>query len=471
MSEEANSGLMIDTLPSAGTTRSVFQHLVGKEHAKIEAEKAEEPSENSSQKEVESRYGKADPSPLEPGDDPVEKLKDLEGKKVPEPTEADSDDDEDDVDEEETEEELDDEESEESEEYEDDDEESPTTNQKKPVVATLATGQELEIPPDAQIAVTVDGKKKVVALSELQSSFSGQQVIQRKLSEVDQKSKDLEAKAEHLERYKGAYEELDTKITKALTSMKETKTIDELLSMHEYFGNYDNPVDFKIDLVQAVYPVVETLLSKSPEERHAMLAQEKLDFYDNVKAREKEAEAPKQREQQLKQAIFSKREELKVTDAEWTSALSYVTKLDKEGQWKKFDLDNPTPEQKIQVAFDAVSASRAKTKAKERLEEVAPSFKKKMGEEKFDKTLLNLSKIIKKYENELSDEEIDSLVREAVGTSKTDAVEDADRENLKRKVSKANPKAGKNAAKPKKQIKTWAELRSMTSQLRGNNAN
>jgi hypothetical protein len=423
--------------------RDVFSKLVDKTETSIKQEEQSILEEETETEETET----------EETDEETE-TEETETEETDEETETESDTEDGEDEDEETE----DEETEEGEE-----EDEVSTKPKKSVTVVTGDGEELKLDPASKITVMVDGKEEVVNIHDAISSYSGQKVINKRLTEIGEQKKTLEKTISQNQAMQTAWNTLSNQVDEVFDKVKKGEGLEAYTPLIEYFGKYENPVDWEMDMVKAVYPIIQQLTEMTPEERQGYYAQKKLNYYEKAKKEKADGEVPKQKEQRYFNAIAKLRENHNINDSEWTEALQYVKNITDKNRWADFGIDNATPEIKIQFAVDATLASRAKTRAYTRLNETIPGIKKQLGQEKFDKLLLNLSKIVRKHED-LSDDEIDSLITDAVGTS--GSATDADKRNLKRKLSKAKLQA-KNSAKPKNTIKTFDELKSFADRLKG----
>jgi len=445
MADKEAETLINDADPTRGVG-AVWEKQIDQQEAQIreEALDAKEGKETDDDENKGKKVLGADPDPDEEGGEDADEDEDDEG------NEDDDDDEGEDEDKDEDED-------------EDDDDESKSSGRKKPFVATSPEGDEVELHPDTVITVMVDGEEQEVTLHEATSSFSGQKVINKRLSEIGQEKKKMELEKTKVRGYQEAWDELDTKITKVFSDVKEGKGLEAYHPLIEFFGNYENPIDWEIDILNATIPIIQEMSDKTPEERQAVFDAKKLAYLQGSSERKKADEAPKERQRKYEEKISAVRNTHEIDDGEWAQACAFIETVAKDDTWDRYGIDEPTPETKIQFALDTVKASRAKGKALERLTEVAPKYQKKAGKEKFDKLHVSLAKIVRDHPD-LTDEDLDGIVMDAVGLSKEGRSTDADKDNIRRKLGKGKSSKNKKTATPKKP-KTFDELRAQAAQL------
>lgn len=300
--------------------------------------------------------------------------------------------------------------------------EQESKEDKKPEGKTLRLfqdGKKYEVPVDAQVRVKVAGKWEKVPVSELRDNYAGKQHWDQKFEEIGNKEQTLSQKAEELTRVqthlRSTIEDTTSALSEALQEggdpMQAVNKIVDMLNVDSY--------DFNRALFSHMQEKLETLSTMDEYEREAYWLREKNEHLSKKHESFEESLRNTQAREERISKIDQMREAHGVSEDDFVSAFN---ELSNNGQ-NEVELDR------------VVQWASAKPH------------------------IMNANELIKPYEDQLSDDEIDQMVARVASTMKGNpelTKEDmatwlASYYEVEDYVEQANSKAGKLEAGNKDQ--------------------
>lgn len=425
------------TLFDGGSDKSNERVIVRGLAQRILAQKESEESKEEEEVEEETEEE-------EEGEDDAEEE---ESEEADEDGEAEEDDEEG---EEESEEEDSEDEEEEEEEEEDEEQEETAPPQKRAITLTV-DGKEQKIDPKAKLSVIIDGKPTQVEAWKVISEYSGRVKIDRELQVA--KRKQTEAQEAYQKNAEAAreFQKIDKKVVGAFKNMlaDDADPIFAFLEIAELAGA--DPIQTHKKITQKLFNFVYSAYNEGKLADEAK-ANEFLDARENAYYKLKRTREEAEREANAKRApideqIATLKTQNGVSDDEWSEAEAILAAERRSGRLQKV-----TPADTVYL----VRSLRATRKAHDLLDEQAPRLAREYGETVKSGVVKLIAQAIGQYE--LSGDELDEFVREALADITEEDTDKSDARKLAKRVSKTSKK---DAAKPKKNVapRSFKEMR------------
>lgn len=179
------------------------------------------------------------------------------------------------------------------------------------------TEKEVELSPDSQIEVKIDGKVEKVSLQDLKNNYSGKIAFDKKFTQLDREKKELEGEIGKINKF---IDELGQTMNRSM--------LEGFFKVGELKGIA--PHQIKQKLIQELIPEIDRLEAMDEDQRRLESEREELNY--NRKKHESEVARLKQEQAQrdLRAKIDSIRETHNIDETEWDNAVHQLdTRLPK----------------------------------------------------------------------------------------------------------------------------------------------
>lgn len=265
----------------------------------------------------------------------------------------DEDEEDDDSDDEEDDEEVEDESEE--------DEEAAKLPQKKKLVAITKSGKKIVVPKDAEVTHRVDGQEVKLTVQDLLNDYAGRSVINKRINEADNKTRQADAKMHVAEQITQDYQATFQKVMGCMAEGKPDAAIDILATL-----TGQDPVPYFEKLIEKSLEYAEAWGSMDESEKRAWKADQRARHAEQKATMETQKYQRIQTEQEVDKYV---NDALGVTGLSPAAFYNKVNELAKEGK-----LVQPSPKERANVVIGQLLAD----KHIENVEAVARSFGKRV---------------------------------------------------------------------------------------------
>jgi hypothetical protein len=257
--------------------------------------------------------------------------------------------------------------------------------------------REMELDPEMEIPVTINGQTEYRKLSDLRNHEAGQVAWDKKFTDLDTQMKEREAKVysreQEFSQFEADRDSLFQDIGKMHEYIEQGKPVDAMTFLVAQSGG--NPYAFKRALLDQLTPEFERLSHMTPEEIRAEVAEEENHF---LREQQRSSEEERQRELSHREAqveIQNLREARGITQEQYAESVEDL---------KRANRDNPDPRLVVEHAFMKPLVA----KAEDLIQKVAPSYFDN------DDVVVEMAKIFAE-DPALTEAEATELLRDALG--------------------------------------------------------
>lgn len=310
--------------------------------------------------------------------------------------------------------------------------------------------KELSVPRDAQVEVTVNGKKETMSLQEVINKASGAINVDRENARIGRERKKL---AEDI----GKYKEQASKVNENL------KIITEMQDPYEFCAYYgmmkgQDPAEVWQNMLGKTAEWVDKLGNMTEKERELHFENSAHRFRQKIADRQRTEHQMRQQAEQQRQTILTTLKDEGLTTEDYHNTLNELLEMDKRGEFPEALLDADGNIDEMQVVNYTV-AKQHQNRIESIVEKINPKLKGEAG------LLKNVSIAVLKTESltgeRMTDSEVTKFVKAALGKEQKGISERLSTKETSRvsKSKNANSPRQKRVASSLRERREWQEER------------